>query len=253
MKYSDVLLKNLKTDFCYQSQVNPAQVNKIVENFDHHALGTIVVNERADGTLYIVDGQHRVVALLRLGHFAISAKIHNGLNIEEEANLYNALNSAKKKNANAIGKASLRAGEEEALMIDQAVERAGMSVDYDSKNYKYGHVVAYKTLERILKKRGPINLETTINFIKVAFGDEKRYFQSHILEGVSEFLQIYGNELDVKIIIEKLKPMGFDEFEKEVNKYTAFFKQKKKCPPHALADIYNYKKRKGKLNKDKLH
>lgn len=249
-----VLLKELKTDFSYQSQVNNAQVKNMVANFDEKGIHTIVVSEREDGALYIVDGQHRVVTLIRLGHNTIKAEVHSGLSIQDEADMYGLLNERKSKSPNARAKARLLAGYATEREVDRIVRENGMQIDYDNQNLKYGYILAYKALERIYKKHGGSLLGLVVNFIKTSFGNDKQYFQGYILEGVAEFLTTYVNdELNIQFLVKRLQEIGFEEFNRETQKYKLTINQLKKCPPYALVDIYNKNKRKeNKLNASKL-
>ena len=54
----------------YQRVLNMKNVNGIVRDFDPARLGVLVVNHRADGTYAILDGQHRLAALRRMGYAA---------------------------------------------------------------------------------------------------------------------------------------------------------------------------------------
>ena len=51
----------------YQRILNMKNVAGIVKNFDPAKLGVLVVSHRTDGTYAVLDGQHRLTALRRLG------------------------------------------------------------------------------------------------------------------------------------------------------------------------------------------
>lgn len=254
MKTRTLNVKDLATDMSYQSPVKEGQVKKIVKNFDEGSIGTIYVNLRKDGTYYIIDGQHRVTALKRLGISTVKANVYEGLTVEEEAKKYRDFNTRPTKSPNSIAKADLKFGDEFAEMILFSVLEAGMDIDYDNQNQRHGYISAYRSLERIYKKYGSAGLTETIKFIKNTFGDDKPYFQGFILEGFAKFLATYYEKIDQKNLTERLRKTGFSDFMAEVNKQRPSFNSKKECLPFVVADIYNKRRSKNnKLNKIYLH
>ncbi|MDK7194715.1 hypothetical protein, partial [Lactobacillus gasseri] len=76
------------------------------------------------------------------------------LTLEEEAKLYRNINTRPTKSPNSIAKADITQGDENAELINFSVLQAGMKIDYDNQNPKYGYISAYKALERIFLKYG---------------------------------------------------------------------------------------------------
>lgn len=248
--YNDRLsIKNLKTDMSYQSPVKEAQVKKIVKAFDPNKLHTIVVNRRMNGLFYVIDGQHRVEALKRLGILWVEATIHNGLTIEQEAEMYYGINDRPTKSPNSKGKAELMFNDPIAIEIDKAVRNAGLQVDYDRQNHSYGFITAYQALKTVNKKHGPEHLELVLTLIREAFGNDSRHFQGYVIQGFSKFVETYIGNFKTTDLINRLKKIGFDGLLSEISKNKAGFSSKKECLPFTLADIYNKGLRKdNKLN-----
>lgn len=247
-------VNNLKTDMTYQSPVKESQVKKIVRNFDPKKLHTIVVNKRANGLFYIIDGQHRVEALKELGAPMIDATIHEGLTVEEEAEMYYGINDRPSKTPNMKGKSSLAFNEPNAVEIDEAAYEVGLKIDYDKKKSGCdGYLIAYASLQDIHKKYGKDFLEIVLFTIKNSFGTESRFYQAYILRGVAQFISKYGRQIDFNHLTNRLNELGFDKFLQEVNKHRAAFSTKKECLPIALVDIYNKRKhKKNQLDKRML-
>lgn len=247
MKLRNLNVMGLMTDMSYQSPVKENQVKRIMKNFDRDSLDAITVNLRPNGFYYIIDGQHRVEVLKRLNISTVPAKIHVGLSLEEEAKLYRNINTRPTKSPNSIAKADITQGDEKAELINFSVLQAGMKIDYDNQNPRYGYITAYKALERIFNKYGSSGLVETLRFIKDTFGDEKRFFQGLVMEGFAKFLSTYYNNLKLNELSKRLKQKGFDNFMAEVNKQSPSFDSKKECLPFVVADIYN--KRRNENNK----
>lgn len=250
MRLRNVNVNDLQTDMSYQSPVRAGQVKKIVNNFDEKSIDSVVVNLREDGHYYIVDGQHRVTALKQLGFTTVSAKVHAGLSLEDEAKLYHDINSRPTKTPNSMAKAKMAHGDALADAIDMAVESAGMHIDYEVNHKSIGHISAYRSLESIYKKYGRNGLEETLSFIKRVFGNHNGYFKGFFIEGVAKFLSTYYEEINFKTLEQKLQKQGFSNLLSEINKQRPNFKSKREAVPFVITDIYN-KNRKAdyKLNK----
>jgi hypothetical protein len=87
-----VAVELLLVDHNYQRDLT-AKVRNIVENFRPWAIGIIAVSKRANGDLFVVDGQHRVEASKRLGHLKLEAHVYENLTPAMEADLFVWLNS----------------------------------------------------------------------------------------------------------------------------------------------------------------
>ena len=72
----------------YQRILNMKNVAGIVKNFDPAKLGVLVVSHRADGTYAVLDGQHRLAALRRLGYDAANCIVLEGMTIRQEADYF---------------------------------------------------------------------------------------------------------------------------------------------------------------------
>lgn len=238
----------LQTDMSYQSPVKERQVRKIVNNFDPKKLHTIVVSKRKDGSLYIIDGQHRVEALKELNILFVEAMVHENLTVEEEAEMYYGVNDRPSKNANSKAKSRLRFKEPVAVAIDETVRSVGLKIDYEKNASSKGYIKAYDALETIYKKNGANHLGLILEIIKDSFGEETRNFQGFILRGFSKFLKVYLNKVDLNNLVKKLQKMGYEGFILEVNKKQGGFKSKPECLPFVVTDIYN----KGRRQENKL-
>ena len=66
-----------------------------MKNFDPAKLGVLVVSHRADGTYAVLDGQHRLAALRRLGYDAANCIVLEGMTIRQEADYFRRQNENK--------------------------------------------------------------------------------------------------------------------------------------------------------------
>lgn len=241
-----LLLRYLKTDYSYQSPVNEKQVEMIVLNFDPKALHTIVISERADGSYYIIDGQHRVVALMRKGEISVECTVYRGLSVAEEAEMYRKINERKPKSKNAFAKADLASGVKYAVEIDEVVRAAGFLVDYEKSGFALNAIKSYEALRKVYEQWGAQHLYRTLVVASKYFGRTYKEIQNWTIVGLAEFLSVF-DEHDEKRLNTTLGTIPFKEIKKMNN-------QKKvetglsitKSLPFTLVDIYNKR-----LNKDK--
>lgn len=242
----NLLLKNLETDRSYQSPVNENQVFNIVKNFDPKAVGRIDVSEREDGSYYIVDGQHRVVALMRLGHQRIKCAVYKRLSVKDEAEMYRKINDRKMKSANNFAKADLRSGVKYAVEIDDAVNRAGFVVDYELNGPSSNALKPYKTFRTIYNNHGAEHLFNVLYIGRQIFGGTYEEIQGWTLKGLSDFLSMYS-DLDEKRLLKSMESVSFRELKKLVNqKKNETGESPAKSLPFVLVDVYNKRLSKSK-------
>jgi len=178
VQVQDVRLADLQFDRTYQRPLNMARVQKLREDFRPFGIEVLVVSERADGSLWGIDGQHRTHVLLGLGYEFATARIHVGLTVQEEAEMYLVLNRGQKTpTVMDLFKASLIAGDPEALELNAAFTSAGYTIGNNTQEVRWiraaEHVMrAYgkHTLRAALLQLSRLGRDITINTL-TAFCD----------------------------------------------------------------------------------
>jgi len=95
--YAKVKVSDLNVDHDVQRMYDPARVTTLEATWNQTHAGTIVVSKRADGSLYVIDGQHRKEAKARQDPDGVlDAEIHEGLTRQEEAEMFLRLNRDRK-------------------------------------------------------------------------------------------------------------------------------------------------------------
>jgi len=126
-----VLLRLLNVDKSYQREnLNIVKARAIAKRWDFAAAGDLVVCERADGSLWIIDGRHRKEgALLRGDIDRLSAIIVKLATVEEEAALFQLLNNGRSNVASVdFYKASVTAGDQLYFACNTVIEAMGLRV-----------------------------------------------------------------------------------------------------------------------------
>lgn len=80
----------------YQRPISQRHVDKIVQQYDERLLGLPVVSVRDSGECFVVDGQHRIAALARIGIQVVECQVLRESDTKSEASLFVKVNTVKK-------------------------------------------------------------------------------------------------------------------------------------------------------------
>jgi hypothetical protein len=211
--FTTVSIADLKVDPEAQRKVSMVWVKAHIENFDVDLLGYIVVNKRANGHLYIIDGQHRVELMRAVGWAdqKIHAELFDGLNQAQEAELFNARNDRKSVKKYDKFRISVTAKDPQACHITEIVQKHGMII---SDQLRPGNIVAVDALERIYKgagiasgKDGPAALAAALRIAVQAWGKQTASVNGTVLLGLGMVHLRYNGKISEKELIAKLSPL----------------------------------------------
>lgn len=206
-------------DPAYQRTLSIKQVTTIARAFDPFILGVIIVSQRDDGQLYVLDGQHRVEALRTLGYADdhIPAMVYVNLSLEDEARIFAQTN----KNRMYLPpqyhfRARLVAGDKEALALKETVEHYGFHLNYwkplpgDEKGaatamYRpEGMISAIGELER-LSRSGVEKLGRVLGLAHDAWGEDVVGLSAIILRGLAIFHNAFTERYDRERLLEVMQ------------------------------------------------
>ena len=198
-----VLISDLTIDPEAQRKLSMQWVRAHINEFDVDQLGYIVVNVRADGRAYVVDGQHRVELMRAVGwgDQKIHAEIFTGLTQAEEAELFNARNDRRAVRKFDKFRIDVVAQDAEAMAITRIVQHCGLVV---SDQVRDG-IVAIDALQRVYRgggiatvKDGAPALQRTLSTLQEAFGREAASFNGDLIRALGMVYLRYGREIDPK-------------------------------------------------------
>jgi hypothetical protein len=163
----------LSVDRSYQRPISNKAEN-MGKNWQDELANVITVSLRPDGEFWIIDGQHRVAAALLAGVTHLEADIRENLSIEEEAKLFDELNSTRSL-VTAIDRfrARLVYQDPEAVEINNVVNEMGGEIsDVPGRTTKDDRrIKAVASLERVYKYEGPNGLREVLDELNQAFGE----------------------------------------------------------------------------------
>lgn len=234
----------LGIDHTYQRPVSPSMVNKIVKGFDSRLFGIVTVSRRDDGSCWVLDGQHRVAALMKMdkGHIMIPCEILTGLTIEEEAQVFHLRNANKKTmTPQERLRGALAAGDARALMIAEAVRSSGYRINLDTSELHGGQIPATAALERVDRQYRDGHLEMTLGLIRTTWGTEVGP-RGNLIVGLAYMLHLYRDQLNIKRFIDKLSDLTMEQVYSMGKKYRESTKVRPEIAICAvLVDRYNHK------------
>ena len=212
-KFGTVAVSDLNIDPSAQRRLSTQWVKERVDSFDVDQLGYIVVNKRADGKLYVVDGQHRreLMCAVGLGDQRVHAEIFEGLTQKEEALLFRARNDRRAVRKFDLFRVSVTAGDARACEISAVVSGLGLVI---SDQQGDGCVSAVDALENIYEgggiassREGRSALGRTLSTIKESWGTSAAGFNGALLHGIGLVQLRYNGSIDQKAMATKLGPV----------------------------------------------
>lgn len=130
-QYRCIAISDLKIDHSYQrAEVGDDTILTIARGFKWSAFGVLVVMERANGTLYVVDGQQRLAAVKRRGDIdKVPCMVFQSTGKDHEAQAFLDLNTARRK-VSALDKfvAAARANIDPAKSISAWMRAEGFTI-----------------------------------------------------------------------------------------------------------------------------
>src|SRR3954468_12926784 len=105
-------------------------VDEVTNDYNPALVGTLIVSEREDGTVAVIDGQTRAEGMRRNSEPAAPCLIYSGLTREDEAELFADLQTKRRGMATYLRfRATLIARRPEALAIAEIVQAQGFELD----------------------------------------------------------------------------------------------------------------------------
>lgn len=242
----------------YQRVLNMKNVAGIVRDFDPAKLGVLVVSRRRDGTYSILDGQHRLAALRRLGFTAANCIVLEGMTIQQEADYFRRQNENKQSLRIAdTFNAAVWAEDEESVTIKAVMDRHGFRL---GKSGQPMCVCAIGALQSIVRQFGVPVLELTLASIAAAWSRDATILRREMLAGLGEFWNRYAQKLTVAQFESRMRTKMPMEMYQELRRRTqgkatpctAFNKSVRFTACTVLVDAYNKGLRTGSQNRLKL-
>lgn len=196
-KQATLPLSELQTTH-FQRDLNMSVINEIKSGYDPNRLDPIKVSYR-NGKYYIIDGQHRYVALSEMFGLTtiVNVTILYGLTYEQEAEYFVTQN----KNKTDVSQPHKLRGEivydAKARDMVSVCKAAGFVLSTGRGKAK-NKINAVGTFKKIYNNLGSPNTFDMLSLIKQNWDGDSEAVRSTFLEGMADFYSLYGNQISAK-------------------------------------------------------
>lgn len=197
---------SLYMDERVQRAIRPQHLKGIAAKLDLDALGVIIVSRRDDGRLAVLDGQHRIRALVDagMGEWLVTCKVFDGLTLAEEAGLFRRYNTTSKTTAIEDLLKAIVEGDAEALAIEKIAQRNGLRIAGQTGTGLIPCAASMRKVFRSGGEMGPAALGFALHVGVCSWGAHSDSVDGHIVLGLGELYVRYGEDIDRASLIRKL-------------------------------------------------
>lgn len=191
-------VSSLFADPTYQRELDSRRTDKMADQYQVALIGIIEVSARPNGRHAILDGQHRaaVVRTVAFGSATedphVPCRIHTGLSVAEEAQLYHQLNTTRRQLTGWDRWIARRgAGDPAALAIEACASRHGIAVGMTAGT---NVLRATASCEKVVTLGGIPLLDEVLSTIRQTWPDDQAGLDGAIVHGLGHVLNAYSRE-----------------------------------------------------------
>lgn len=159
-----------------ENGASQALIRKIANGWDWRMCLPLVVSKRDDGSLWVIDGQHRLAAALLRGDIPfLPCVVGIYGSVADEAAMFVAMNRARKPmNRLDDFHAAIASGDSEAIEIARLITDAGFTVSRKtgSQSWVPGEVAFTSAIAKVLRKHGAKICADALRTMQEAWPDE---------------------------------------------------------------------------------
>ena len=187
-RFAIVPIEKLSVDPAYQRPLTNFW-KKVSEEFNPALVGTLIVSERKNGNLSIIDGQTRWEAMQAQGLPGCPCLIYEGFTRAQEAQLFADLQTQRRgMRTYHRFRAELVAKKPQAVAISKVCEAAGFSLGIEENQYTLGAISALEKAFRV-DNEGE-HLADVLGVIREVWGvQDKNAVSGQIIQGLSTFIR----------------------------------------------------------------
>lgn len=237
----------------YQRALDLDRVNKIAQNWNDYLFRCPVVNRRADGHFYIVDGNHSAHAFaIKYPNAPIPCNVISGLTESDEAALFTQLNTnIRKPSFSALLNAKAQYGDDKAVEYFLMLDEINIPYSFGGKAIN-NELICHQKTYKLLHKYGKETLQTALSLIAENYSCKNR-FHAEFVSALTAFIHYYPGA-NIKRLIKILQENTVDNFVAEIHKMKGAAGKRRganggsggiesECSIGALAivSIYNYR------------
>lgn len=237
----------------YQRPIRDHKIRKMLrEGWKPLKARAIELSRRRDGSVFVVDGQHRIVAITRMNGRAPYRQrvvMWHGLTPEQEAEMFAETQTPENRTPvlpEERHNARLEYNDQ-AIRIDEMLAAVGFHIGPRDAAVPTRRIKAVQELYRIDDAYGPEMLDATLKFIVLSWGADHSP-EAPLLGGVAEFIAMYP-DANYENLARRLGKSRIDRWLEDADRMGDALKIKAKRDRVAryLFEEYNHTHRKNPL------
>ena len=222
-EYRMVKLSAILVDPLYQRELNQSKVEKILKHWNYDLVNAPKLSLRADGKVYVINGQHTVAALkIHEGEDApILCKVYRGLSWEEEKDLFIQQNGITSDPTTFEKlRAEFNGGNVEVRDMVEAAAEAGVQVTFKTKGDAFARCKAHSALMSMYKTLPRADYVNALQLITAAWKGQTESYQAGFIKGMTNIFKKYKGQFryaDMVKALEKNTPSFYIREAKDLN------------------------------------
>lgn len=254
-KLVKVRADSLKVHPFAQRDLVPSKLKRLAADMDLDAIGVLhgveySIKGHGEG-IYIIDGQHRLMALMELGlgEWIVEVKVHLDADTNARASeLFLKLNDRSPVHPYDKFTNAVRAGDEAAVGIQELATRRNLSI---SRSAGAAKLTCVSSLRNAWGLDSGKTLERTLDITVQGWGTKPAALEGKLIEGIAHVVCRYNGVLDRIAFVSKLSkypggPAGLIGDAKGRRQYTKA--SLPRCIAAVVIESYNSGRRAGKLD-----
>jgi hypothetical protein len=237
-----VELADLRIDHRYQRPLDQGLVERILSDWDPIAADPLTISQRADGSLWIVNGQHEAAAATLKGETEMLAFIYTGLTVKQEADLRLKKNNRRSDTPLERFHAQVMAGNAESLAIVALLAEFGTEINKQVTAYHGINAVA--AVEHVFRWDEGTTLRQTLFVVRDSFGEIKGDAASGaLIKGIAWFIRQHAGQVNMRELIRRVSRYDADEIRRKARSHKAVVGGADWINVYrALVEIYNHRR-----------
>lgn len=204
-----VAVADIGVDRSYQRGLVPKH-RRIAAAFNPTALGIPLVAQRADGSLWVVDGQQRLGALKIQGVETVRAEVFASKGAKDEAEVFRLVNSMRTKMSSKDEFFALLTAEyPPAVAVADRIAAHGFTIPKGNKRKKddasLTQMTAVKTLLTVLCRQGVEAVDFILATIRDAWPHDLERTRSEVVYGLWYFWVRRKGQIDRQRLVARLR------------------------------------------------
>ena len=184
-------LESLSVPRAYQRDERPHLVRRIIREFDPDLVGLLTVVRDQGGQLWILDGQHRWLALVGLGYESALCEVLHEVPLPRQARIFSRRNVGRlPPHPRDAFRSDYAAGDPDVVAIAAVLRRHGYRLPLAGEKGAADCFVCVSTLREV---HGWGLLEAAVSLIHQVWPEDAMATQAPILEGLAACLRLYPN------------------------------------------------------------